>query len=146
MKQIAADAANLDESHETWQRHEERTKRELSRQGLLIRRVAIDLDALARVRDAVQVPLVLHGGTGIPPEQIPPSVRLGVAKINFGTALKQVYLATLQEALARYREPLSPHGFVGRGGAQDVLMAGREAVKLKARELMTQCGSVGKAG
>jgi eukaryotic-like serine/threonine-protein kinase len=46
LKQIAADAANLDESHETWQRHAERTKRELSHPGLLIRRVAIDLDAL----------------------------------------------------------------------------------------------------
>jgi ketose-bisphosphate aldolase len=109
-------------------------------------KAAIDLDALGRIHDAVQVPLVLHGGTGIEPAHIPPSVRLGVAKVNFGTALKQVYLAAIQRKLAQYHEPLSPHPFVGMGGAQDILMAGREAVKQKARELMTQCGSVGKAG
>ena len=42
----AADAANLDDSYETWQRHAERTEPELSPPGLLMRRVAIDLDAL----------------------------------------------------------------------------------------------------
>jgi ketose-bisphosphate aldolase len=109
-------------------------------------KAAIDLDALGRIHDAVQVPLVLHGGTGIEPAHIPPSVRLGVAKVNFGTVLKQVYLAAIQEKLAQYHEPLSPHPFVGMGGPQDILMAGREALKQKARELMTQCGSVGKAG
>ncbi len=108
-------------------------------------KASIDLDALARVWDAVQVPLVLHGGTGIPPEQLPACVRLGVAKINYGTTLKQVYLAAVQKALAPYHEPLSPHPFVGLGGAQDVLVAGREAVRLKARELMMHCGSAGKA-
>jgi ketose-bisphosphate aldolase len=109
-------------------------------------KVAIALDALRRIHDAVQVPLVLHGGTGIAPEHIPRSVRLGVAKVNFGTVLKQVYLAAIQEKLAQYHEPLSPHPFVGMGGTQDILTAGREAVKQKARELMAQCGSVGKAG
>lgn len=108
-------------------------------------KVPIDLGALARVRDAVQVPLVLHGGTGIAPEQITPCVRLGVAKINFGTGLKQVYLAAVQEALARYREPMSPHPFIGMGGTDDILMAGREAVKQKVRELMTLCSSAGRA-
>jgi fructose/tagatose bisphosphate aldolase len=109
-------------------------------------KVAIDLDALERIHDAVQVPLVLHGGTGITPEHIPRCVRLGVTKVNFGTVLKQVYLAAIQERLAQYHEPLSPHPFVGMGGGQDILMAGREAVKRKARELMAQCGSVGKTG
>jgi hypothetical protein len=46
LKQIAADAAALDDTHEDWQRNAERTERELSRQGLMIRRVAIDVDAL----------------------------------------------------------------------------------------------------
>jgi hypothetical protein len=46
LKQVAQDAAELDESHEAWQRNAERTERELSRRGLLIRRVPIDVDAL----------------------------------------------------------------------------------------------------
>src|SRR2546425_6254534 len=49
----------------------------------------IDLDALRRIRDAVSVPLVLHGGTGLPMELGRDFIRSGVAKINFGTVLKQ---------------------------------------------------------
>jgi hypothetical protein len=54
LKQVAVDAAELDESHEAWQRNAERTERELSRQGLVIRRVPIDVDTLVawcRARD-----------------------------------------------------------------------------------------------
>jgi fructose/tagatose bisphosphate aldolase len=70
---------------------------------------------------------------------------LGVAKVNFGTGLKQAYLAALREKLARYQEPMSPHPFVGMGGADDILVAGREAVKLKCQELLRAYGSAGKA-
>jgi hypothetical protein len=46
LKQLAADKDGLDETHEAWQRNAERSERALSRRGLLIRRVAIDVDAL----------------------------------------------------------------------------------------------------
>jgi ketose-bisphosphate aldolase len=105
----------------------------------------LDLPALAEIGKAVSVPLVLHGGTGIPPEDAARCVRLGVAKVNFGTGLKQAYLAALGEKLARYREPMSPHPFIGMGGKDDILMAAREAVKRKCRELLRAYGSAGKA-
>jgi hypothetical protein len=47
LKQIAVDAAELDDTHEAWLRNAERTERELSQRGLVIRRVAIDVAALA---------------------------------------------------------------------------------------------------
>jgi ketose-bisphosphate aldolase len=105
----------------------------------------LDLRALADIARVVSVPLVLHGGTGIPLEDARRAVQLGVAKVNFGTGLKQVYLAALRAKLARYREPMSPHPFVGVGGEDDILVAGREAVKLKCRELLRAYGSAGKA-
>jgi ketose-bisphosphate aldolase len=105
----------------------------------------LDLHALAGIQQAVSVPLVLHGGTGIPLEQAASCARLGVAKVNFGTGLKQVYLAAVREKLARYREPMSPHPFVGMGGEDDILVAGREAVKMKCKELLRAFGSSGKA-
>jgi hypothetical protein len=47
LKQVAVDAAELDDTHEEWQRNAERTERELARgRGLVIRRVPIDVDAL----------------------------------------------------------------------------------------------------
>lgn len=105
----------------------------------------IDLPALAEIAKAVSVPLVLHGGTGISADDGRRCVRLGVTKVNFGTGLKQVYLAGLRERMAGYHEPMSPHPFLGMGGEQDVLMGAREAVKRKCRELLRVYGSAGKA-
>jgi ketose-bisphosphate aldolase len=105
----------------------------------------LDLPALAGIASAVSVPLVLHGGTGIPLEEAGRAVQLGVAKVNFGTGLKQAYLKALREKLNRYREPMSPHPFIGMGGEDDILVAGREAVKGKCRELLRAYGSAGKA-
>jgi fructose/tagatose bisphosphate aldolase len=101
--------------------------------------------ALEILRDAVPVPLVLHGGTGIPMDVLPRLPALGVAKVNFGTNLKQVYLAAVREKLAPYRTPMSPHPFLGMGGPDDILVAGREAVKAKTRELIRALGGSGKA-
>lgn len=106
---------------------------------------SLDLDALKRVRAAVDIPLVLHGGTGIPLELAPRCIELGVAKVNFGTGLKQAYLAAVAEKLAHYRQPMSPHPFLGLGGENDLLVAGREAVKAEVINLLRAFGSTGKA-
>lgn len=108
-------------------------------------KASIELEALEAIRDCVAVPLVLHGGTGIPLERIDDYVRRGVAKINFGTGLKQAYLEAVRSKLAQYRRPMSPHPFLGMGGEEDILMAGRQAVKRKVKELVTLCGSAGRA-
>jgi len=106
---------------------------------------AIDLDALAKIHAAVDIPLVLHGGTGIPLEMAPRCVEMGVAKVNFGTVLKQAYLAAIADRLARYHHPMSPHPFLGMGGENDILLAGREAVKVETVKLLRAFGSAGKA-
>jgi ketose-bisphosphate aldolase len=105
----------------------------------------VDFDRLGKIHDAVRVPLVLHGGTGIPLELAQSCIQFGVVKVNFGTALKQAYLAAIREKLLNYREPMNPHPFLGMGGRDDVLVAGREAVKSKVKELLEAFGSVGKA-
>ena len=105
----------------------------------------LDLEALARISELVPVPLVLHGGSSIPLEQVQSYIRCGVAKINFGTVLKQAYLEAIRNKLADYAKPMNPHPFLGMGGPDDLLMAGRNAVKQKVKELLTQCGSAGKA-
>jgi hypothetical protein len=46
LKQVASDAENLDDTYEAWQRNLERTERELSAKGLVVRRVLINVDAL----------------------------------------------------------------------------------------------------
>jgi fructose-bisphosphate aldolase, class II len=107
--------------------------------------VAIDLERLEEIHAQVKIPLVMHGGTGISLAELPRYVRAGIAKINFGTTLKQAYLAAVRDKLAVYEEPMSPHPFIGMGGPDDILVAAREAVKAKVEELLTRCGATGHA-
>lgn len=105
----------------------------------------IDFETLERIRDAVQIPLVLHGGTGIPLEMAQGCIRRGVAKVNYGTVLKQAYLEAVRAKLAEYHVPMNPHPFLGMGGKEDIMVAGLDAVKLKVKELFITFGSAGRA-
>jgi fructose-bisphosphate aldolase, class II len=104
----------------------------------------VDLEALRKIRDVVDVPLVVHGGTGFPAERAADVIRLGVTKFNFGTTLKQAYLAAVRDKMAAYHEPMNPHLFLGMGGPEDIMVAGREAVKTRVKELIQQYGFAGK--
>lgn len=55
----------------------------------------IDIDHLKLLRDATGIPLVLHGGSGVPREYIDRAVATGIAKINIGTDIRQPYERTL---------------------------------------------------
>jgi len=63
-----------------------------------VRRPAIDFERLAAIRRLTPVPMVLHGGSGVPPDMIHAAIRLpggGVSKINIATDLEQAMLAAL---------------------------------------------------
>ncbi len=104
----------------------------------------LDLDRLERIRRRVSVPLVLHGGTGIAADSLREAITLGVAKVNFGTYLKKRYLAAVRAVLGR--DAADPHRLLGIGGPEDVLVAGRLAVKGAVLERIDQLGCRGRAG
>ena len=108
-------------------------------------RAVIDLELLAEIDRQVGLPLVVHGGTGFPRKSVQQAVRYGVAKFNFGTGIKQAYLRALRGSLRKYHEPMSPHPFVGMGGKNDILVAGREAVRREVVKLLQAFGSAGEA-
>ena len=95
--------------------------------------------------DAIQqktgdMPLVLHGGTGIPDDMIKKAISLGVAKINVNTECQLVFA----EATRKYIEAgkdLEGKGFDPR----KLLKPGTDAIKAKVIEKMELFGSVGKA-
>ncbi len=103
----------------------------------------LDLGRLERIRRRVSVPLVLHGGTGIAAESLREAIKLGVAKVNFGTYLKKRYLAAVRAAIGR--DAADPHRLLGIGGPEDVLVAGRLAVKGAVLERIDQLGCRGRA-
>ncbi len=101
----------------------------------------LDFDALAKTKELIgELPLVLHGGTGIPADMIKTAISLGVAKINVNTEC-QLYF---QEATRKYIEEgkdLQGKGFDPR----KLLAPGTEAIKVIVKEKMELFGSVNKA-
>jgi ketose-bisphosphate aldolase len=87
----------------------------------------LDLDRLGEIRRRVAIPLVLHGGTGIAADALRAAIALGVAKVNYGTYLKQRYLDAVRAAIAQ--DAVDPHHLLGIGGSEDILVEGRRAVR-----------------
>ncbi|MBQ2900623.1 MAG: class II fructose-1,6-bisphosphate aldolase [Agathobacter sp.] len=95
--------------------------------------------------DAIQektgtMPLVLHGGTGIPEEMIKKAIDLGVAKINVNTEC-QLSFAAATRTYVEAGKDLEGKGFDPR----KLLAPGTEAIKATVKEKMELFGSVGKA-
>ena len=95
--------------------------------------------------DAVQqktgdMPLVLHGGTGIPQDMIKKAISLGVAKINVNTECQLSFSAAVRKYIEAGKD-LEGKGFDPR----KVLAPGVEAIKATVKEKMELFGSVGKA-
>jgi len=67
--------------------------------GLYTRKPGLRFDLLMDIEKRTGIPLVLHGGTGIPEEDIRKAITLGVSKINFSTVMRKGYIETLTETL-----------------------------------------------
>lgn len=65
--------------------------------GIYTRRPQFDFDRLAAIREATNVPLVLHGGSGTPAEDLRRAVSLGMAKVNVASELLRAVRDTLRE-------------------------------------------------
>ncbi len=103
----------------------------------------LNLAHLAAIRDRVPVPLVLHGGTGITARSLKEAIRIGVAKVNYGTYLKQAYLGAVRTALSC--DSGNPHDLLGMGGPRDVMVAGRLAVRDAVLARIETLGCCGRA-
>ncbi len=107
-------------------------------------RQELDLGWLEKIhRQIPEVPLALHGGTGIGGESVKQAIGLGVVKVNYGTYLKQRYLSAVRAALGQ--DQANPHELYGLGGEHDVMVAGRLAVREAVLERIELLGCCGKA-
>ena len=77
----------------------------------------LSFETLAAVKEKVgDMPLVLHGGTGVPDEDFRKCVAMGMSKINVGTGLKKVYTDAVREAIKTLPETeYDPRKIVGPG-------------------------------
>ncbi|MBQ3256783.1 MAG: class II fructose-1,6-bisphosphate aldolase [Oscillospiraceae bacterium] len=101
----------------------------------------LSFETLAAIKEKVgDMPLVLHGGTGIPADMIKKAISLGVAKINVNTECQ----LSFQEATRAYIE--AGKDLLGKGfDPRKLLAPGFEAIKATVKEKMELFGSVGKA-
>jgi fructose/tagatose bisphosphate aldolase len=104
---------------------------------------ALDLVRLQAIATGVRIPLVLHGGTGIPRDSLRQAIECGVKKVNYGTYLKTRVLREITEVLGR--PAADPHDRIGRGGPADLLACQRKAVREAVLERIHWLGCAGRA-
>lgn len=101
----------------------------------------LDFNALAKIKELIgDMPLVLHGGTGIPEDMIKKAISLGVAKINVNTEC-QLSFADATRKYIEAGKDLEGKGFDPR----KLLAPGFDAIKATVKEKMEMFGSVGRA-
>ena len=101
----------------------------------------LSFETLAAVKEKVgELPLVLHGGTGIPADQIKKAISLGVSKINVNTECQIAFAEATRKYIEEGKD-LQGKGFDPR----KLLAPGTEAIKATVKEKMELFGSVGKA-
>jgi fructose-bisphosphate aldolase class II len=104
--------------------------------GLYQKTPNLDFDRLRKIRKLTGIPLVLHGGSGIPEDMIKKAIEFGVRKINVATLLKKVFTSGIREMIDTNSEEIDPRKILGT--AQDKVCT---AIK----ETFGMLGCVGKA-
>ena len=98
----------------------------------------LNFDRLKEIADAVYVPLVLHGGSGIPQDQIKKAISLGIAKININTEFQLAF----QEATRKYIEAEKDLDKANKGyDPRKLLRAGTDAITESMKEMISWMGT-----
>ena len=103
--------------------------------GFYTREPKLDLARLQAIRAKAGVPIVLHGGTGIPADQVQQAIQLGIAKMNVASKVRRAYMQAIHKALAADPETTE---------VRDVMKAGKAAMAEEIKASMAMMGSIGK--
>lgn len=96
----------------------------------------LDLDRVSLIARRVPIPLVMHGGSGVPDEQVLAAIARGICKVNVATELKDAWARALRTYLNENPEELDP---------RRIMTLPRAAVQNVVRDKIRLCGSSGKA-
>ena len=108
---------------------------------------SLNFDLLRQLRETIHVPLVLHGGTGIDPDELKEAIELGISKVNIGTVIKRSYIKALKTAfLEKDFNKTDPHSIIGWGGKDDIICKGQQAIMDVTTDFINILGSGGMAG
>jgi len=96
----------------------------------------LDKERLSEIRKVVSIPLVLHGTSGVPDEDVIDCISRGICKVNYATDLRIAFTKGVKQVLADNPDVYDPKKYNA---------AGREEVKKYVMDKIKVCGSVGKA-
>ena len=96
----------------------------------------VNVDVLSAIREAVPIPLVLHGTSGVPDEQVRDCVSRGICKVNYATDLRIAFMNGVKAHMASHPEDYDPKKYG---------VPGMEEVKKYVMQKMEVVGSVGRA-
>jgi len=108
----------------------------------------IDHERLRRIREKVRVPLVMHGGTGVPDEDVQRAVEIGIRKVNIDTQMRVAFYDALRDVIddtQKQFEEADRSGQVRKYDIRKILKPAREAVKAAVKDRIRVFGSSGKA-
>jgi ketose-bisphosphate aldolase len=103
--------------------------------GLYKAEPKLDFARVQKIAELTKIPLVMHGGTGVPENQIKQAVELGISKINFSTILRKSFIDRMKEYLKAHPDDLMTMNILGEAS---------KAMKQSVKEMIQMCGSVGK--
>ncbi len=95
----------------------------------------LDFDRMKKIDEITKLPLVLHGGSGIPDEMIKKAISCGISKLNINTELQQVWCSAVREFLNENASVYDP---------RKVIKSGETAMKEAIKEKILLLGSNGK--
>jgi ketose-bisphosphate aldolase len=107
-----------------------------SSHAMTTRDAVLDNELISRIADAVPVPLVLHGSSGVPDDGLRSAVAAGIVKVNIATHLNARFTAAVRNRLAADATLVDPRTYLG---------SGREAMAQEVARLLGVLGAAGMA-
>ncbi|OIP24684.1 hypothetical protein AUK11_02685 [bacterium CG2_30_37_16] len=96
----------------------------------------LDIDRLGKINQLCHIPLVLHGGSMVPYDQLKQAIFNGIAKVNINTELRLAFSNTIRDRLEKDPAEYVPYNYLG---------AAKDEVRKVAEDKIQEFGSVGKA-
>jgi fructose-bisphosphate aldolase class II len=96
-----------------------------SSHAMTTRSAVLDLELIARLRDAVPVPLVLHGSSGVDDATMQAAIRAGIVKVNVSTHLNSAFTAAVREYLGANPAVVDSRKYMGPGREAMITEAAR---------------------
>lgn len=96
----------------------------------------VNTDLIAEIRDLVHIPLVLHGTSGVPDEQVLTAVKNGICKVNYATDLRIAFTNGIKKYMVAHPEAFDPKKYAKQG---------MDEVRKYVEQKIDICGSANKA-